>query len=653
MTAAERRQNDRSVNQVVRQARLDYLRRTHQPVNIGDLVGGFLQHTASKVDVNPGPDLQFAGVGGKNDIANKIVSAAPLVGWNLLRATVEHPGKVASASIRTGIESIAGIPEGVKLLAEDPSKALKSIGQDYSKRYGPLFDNPERFRRNVANQYGLTPFALDAGASGAIVGRGLGAVARTGRVARVGERLASAPRGTGIRAVGKTVQAANRDRPNLRWTGNAVRRQETSKNLIVAVGQHKVDRLRARSFERKVASGRKLPGIQPGHHEVVPLFGSSRMRGRIAKDIGAQKSRGRLILLRHRDRELGEIRRVTRGLNDDEKAALKYAVQFGLRDAKSARKFLARHLRRIHKHRGKLTPEEVARAIAGSTDEVPTLERILKDPEKFFTPEVAKAADAILQVQRRTEFADPDLSTARATVRRNVQQGELLGIKRGPDVQRVLKALDEAGVRNRKTEGLASLMPDERKVAAKKLTRAAETELERAKQELKRMQGRGEVLSEGLKVDERGGAPLGEQSPRAGAKGIKDAEARVQEAQKAVKQAREVERILKRKRNKVSEPADQFEKRVSAAAKDAGLADPGYYYSSPRPEAGYSEAAIGGGGRATGGAKKYEGTLHRLGMETGGVDPPDQGCGAQPQAPLPVGARAAQHGDPRLRLVQE
>jgi hypothetical protein len=615
MTAAERRANDVSVNQVVRQARIDFLRRTHSQPSPLDTIGRFLQSTANRVDVTPGPEL--AGIGDPSGKVDRAIGLIPSAGWNLLRATGEDPVGVAGTSVRSAVESVAGIPQGIKALVSDPGQAVKAIGQDYAKRYGTLLDNPEKFRENVKREYGLTPYLLDVGASGSAVGRGLGAAARTERVAAAGSRLARAPRGSGIRAVGRTIEAANRERPSLRWTGNAARPQRTSPNLFVAAGQRRLDVARERRFSKRrehaEQTGAKLPAIQPGRGEVVPLFGAAapRLRGRIAKDIGSTKSKGRIVLMRHRDAELGEIRRATKGLSDKEQDALKYAVQFGLREPGQATRYLSRHLKRIQKARAKLGPT-AARMAAGTSDEVPTIQRIIDKPGDYFTPKVGEAADRILAVQRRTEFTDPGLPSARATIRRNVQQGQLLGVKRGPDVQHLVRALEKERVRTNETEGLAALMPDERRVAAKKLVKGAESELKRAKEDLARMKGRGEVLSEGL-------------PGQAGGKGVSDAQARVQAAETRVKQLREVRRIVDRKRNRRLEDAAVFEKRVQKAAREERLSEPGYYLSSPRPERNYSDAAIGSGGRATGGPKRYKGTLHELGMEEGGVAPLQRG----------------------------
>lgn len=631
MTAAERRANDRSVNKTVLAERYAYLRRTHKPLNIGDLVGGFLQSTAKKVDVTPGPEL--AGIGDPSGKVDRAVALIPGAGWNLLRATAEDPIGVAGSSARTAVESIAGLPQGIKMLATHPGEALQSMGKDYAQRYGTLLNNPAKFRENVKKDYGLTPYLLDLGAGGSAAGRTLGAAARTERVAAAGERLARAPRGTGIRAVGRTIQAANRERPSLRWTGDAARPQSTSKNIFIARGQHRLDEARARKFDKRRQHAEsdpnvRLPGVQPGRGEVVPLFGEGpghRLRGKIAKDIGHQKSKQRVVLLRHRDREIGEIRRATRKLKEPEQDALKYAIQFGIRTPKQARAILRRHLVRVEANRAKLGTTEVSRLTRQTTDELPVLRRVLANPEAAFTPAVAEAAQRILAVQRRTEFNDPNLPAARATARRLRQQGEVLGVQRGPHVERVLKALEKERVRNNQTEGLASLMPDERKVAAKKLRKSAERELEQAKADLKRMQGRGEVLTEGLVVHEPNGKPAGQQRPQAGAKGIADAKARVDAAKKRVDMMRKTEQVLSKKRNKVSEPIEKYEKRVQQAAKETGLADPGYYMSSPRPEQAYSNAAVGSGGKATGASKRYTGELHRLGMEETGVSPLQRG----------------------------
>lgn len=63
------------------------------------------------------------------------------------------------------------------------------------------------------------------------------------------------------------------------------------------------------------------------------------------------------------------------------------------------------------------------------------------------------------------------------------------------------------------------------------------------------------------------------------------------------------------------EEADAFEQRVRQAAGEAGLSEPAYWASSPRPEEAFSSAAIGSGGRAVAGSKRYTGALFRKGIE--------------------------------------
>jgi hypothetical protein len=115
--------------------------------------------------------------------------------FNLGRATVESPGAVAKSSLRTGVESIAGIPEAVKVTIDQVEKhglvkgagiTLGAMAKDYERRYGPILSDPAKFREQVKKDYGLTPFVFDAASVGASTGRGCARAVRSGGSCRRG-----------------------------------------------------------------------------------------------------------------------------------------------------------------------------------------------------------------------------------------------------------------------------------------------------------------------------------------------------------------------------------------------------------------------------------------------------------------------------------
>lgn len=240
------------------------------------------------------------------------------IGPNLIRATAEAPGAVFSSSVRTGVESITGIPQGVKEMLTDPKGALKSTVEDYERRYGPILNNPAEFRRRVKEESGLTPFVLDAAALGVPVGRAATMLARSGPAGRAAlalgrvadrrgtlrpladfaettHRAARAPRDAKrlsnlrselerARAAGDTAEQARlrkairhqegnvraTERPALRYSGGegGVREQPSSPNLIVGLGQRGLDRSRRRAHEKMVRRAGWKPG--PGGRIVSP-----------------------------------------------------------------------------------------------------------------------------------------------------------------------------------------------------------------------------------------------------------------------------------------------------------------------------------------------------------------------------------------------
>lgn len=626
----------------------------------------------------------------------------------LLRATAEHPAAVAKTSVRTGVESIAGIPQGVKMLVEDPGGALEAIATDYEERYGSILDGDYRtFRERVKRDYGLTPYALDAAAFAGGAGLTAGAAARVGAVGRLATRLEQGGRAS--RAVGRATrevhEATTRERPRLRFSGGegGTRAQPTSRNLVLAAGQRFLDSSRRRAFERDAEKagwrpgpagklepieGRRqerLPGLRPGVGEVLP-YRSPRevallrpLTGRRERDLGAEKSRTRARLLRARGEELGAIDKLYRRLGGDERRALKYAVQLGApAELVGFVRALERQRALIKRSRKKAGKERVAAVLADTNDELRLIDEILADPQRFATPRLREVADELLAIQRRTEARDPDLPPERAMLRRIAPQAEHLGIVRASDREAFLAQLDELDSRHGVEPGthrsagakLADLQAKERVRAAALLEREAKArereaarELERAERaasgagsELQAMHdwAAGELPSVGMTIDEatrwalterRHVHKLRDAARRAGDsaevertdemlrsldgidgalkrdRAVRDAaRADLERIRGTLETARRVSREVKKPSTRKLEDAESFERRVRQAAEEAGLEEPGYWASSPRPEAAHSLAAIGTGGRAAAKSKRYTGSLFRIGAEEHGPE---------------------------------
>jgi hypothetical protein len=172
----------------------------------------------------------------------------------LVETTASHPGQVASASLRSGKESITGIPQGVKMLVDNPGGALHAIAKDYERRYGPLLkgDNAT-FSHRLRHDYGLTPYALDAAATVGGFGTAAGKALDTTAAGRLAAKAAEAKV-----PLGRSLHAAHRmmreERPALRISGGEAGTvpQRASKNVLVRAGQRRLDVARERKYARTV-----------------------------------------------------------------------------------------------------------------------------------------------------------------------------------------------------------------------------------------------------------------------------------------------------------------------------------------------------------------------------------------------------------------
>jgi hypothetical protein len=162
----------------------------------------------------PGTNTDLTDVG-------KAIAAPPAVVWNLGRATVEDPGGVAKSTVRSAVESITGIPQAVKMIVDDPGGALKMIAEDYERRYGTILSDPALFRQRVQEEYGLTPYVLDAAALGGGTGQALGATARSGAAGRAVAAL-ERTRTPGARVARELHDATRQERPALRFSGGTI-----------------------------------------------------------------------------------------------------------------------------------------------------------------------------------------------------------------------------------------------------------------------------------------------------------------------------------------------------------------------------------------------------------------------------------------------
>jgi hypothetical protein len=523
--------------------------------------------------------------------------------YELGRATVESPGAVAKSSLRTGVESITGIPQAAKQIVSDVQQhglakgvghSLAAIAKDYERRYGPILTDPARFRQQVKSDYGLTPFVFDASVLGGGAGRVAGALARSGpagRAAAALTRLADRhPSAARPAAAARLLHGASKgERPALRYSAGerGVRSQEVSRNLFKAVGQRGLDRSRRRAFEKQAGragvrvdrrtnrligtetGGGRFTALRPGPGEVVPkttgvagrslreLPGLEKFTGRAPREIGGRQSVTRVRLLPARAAALEKINRRIEKLSPEEGNALKYMLQLGVKPDEAGLRQLTRRLAQMQEGRARKGIERVTPVLADTNDEVRLLRAITQEPERYLTPKAREIANELRDLQLKHAARDPGLATDQELIRRVTPQGALLGVTRGPDVEhfrgvlRKLEAKTQTPGLAAHADEIASLPPAERAAAARKLKKAAKKDRKAAERDVASTLRTVAVEREKLQTREKLGPDAG--NPVFNAHQFAQAEARMEHAKHAaaaaddaLKGARQSEQALRR-----------------------------------------------------------------------------------------------------------
>jgi hypothetical protein len=461
-------------------------------------------------------------------------------------AFAEDPSGTTKSSLRSAKESITGIPQGVKMLVEDPGKAIPAIAKDYENRYGPLLSGDlHTFKERVKKDYGITPYALDATAGAGTAGKIAGALAKTEAAGRLGARLAEM-HPPFARVAGKAVGGAHRmvtdERPRVRISGGegGTVRQSTSTGMLHATMQRTLDRARGRKFGKvaekhgfKVGEGGKLepiegatqtpmPALRPGAGEVLPYYSLKespvlrKFTGRTERAHGRRKASERLRLLQEGGNLEREARKAIKPLDGKEEDALLYTMQFGLSPAKRGEAIAALEkyrgdIVRNRKHEGAVLPYE--------PDELPVLDRIIAAPEEHITPRVRQVADRLSELEHQAAAKDTALTAERAADRRVLPQSILLGARRAPDVAEFegrLRSIEQRfrdrgvdpGNLVEKFGGLGELEPNDRLPVVRELEKALRGEKGKAERALATAERQAARVKAVVKERETRGAPL-------------------------------------------------------------------------------------------------------------------------------------------------
>lgn len=447
---------------------------------------GRLLKVGVKSALNAKP-LRVSGSAGGIPVASTGVSpravAVPgAVALGTAEALYRNP-KVNGKSVRKRtVEDVAHLPEaiigGVGQLAYDTAKGVaegdylrgprnmgKGMAADYKERYTPLLKGDyQGFEKGIEKRGSAMPEALDlsafAAVGGATAGRALGAAARSGAMGSRAKVFATAPR------------------PKLRVSGGRVKEQEVSKNLFRLAGQRFEDVRRTRQNERYVRKatekGVGAEGVFPGEGEVVPLRSPIPGLGRIInnqrrlgnKEQGRVSSEATFRMDALKDEVTGTIRRELRqGLNRSERVAVPFALQglmpvlreggYDIRRAVEALKMYREQIlverweateaeaKRIEEETGKprrsalRLAETKVRKLREKVDSVEAIDKILEDPERYLTPNLATRAQEVMD---RFENLNAGVNEGTA-MRRNVRpQAEFVRMNK-PTVEQVQRGL--------------------------------------------------------------------------------------------------------------------------------------------------------------------------------------------------------------------
>lgn len=344
-------------------------------------------------------------------------------GKNIVETTADNPDDVLLNTLKSVPETLAStlvfpvnaVKEAVnKGPAQAGEDIVKGVVKDYKTRYGQ--STPAQKKR--FKEQGILPELLDAsmvaGAGGAGVGRLLTAGARRGVLGSKALNVVSGPR------------------PKLRLSAGVAKEQDLSKNFFKAAGQRKLDKARSKKTIKAVrenAAGQKkidpirkdVPGDQvvPLRSKTVKKFqrrDTAAIRGR------AHQSRQTEVADSQRDFEKG-----TAALSGLEQKALKPMIQFGIRDAETARKVLPKRVASIKS-------EQVARGIdtgkfsREKNNDLAVLEELLQSPEKAFTVRAGKVADRGRRMAKKAGSGDPGFTSKEGLARTYVQQADILGM---------------------------------------------------------------------------------------------------------------------------------------------------------------------------------------------------------------------------------
>ena len=164
-----------------------------------------------------------------------------------------------------------------------------------------------------------------------------------------------------------------------------------------------------------------VPTISGGKY----LFGSDKMLRKAVADMSARAFVGLKV---EQQQFMRDAAKRLNGLNTEEKNALFYAMNHGITTPDVARKWLKRRRKQIVSNRKEFRDKNGG--LDGYYDELPTLDHVLENVDRAFTPKMVETARHFRRVAKRQGKADPSLTKYQMRERELGPQARMLGIKR-------------------------------------------------------------------------------------------------------------------------------------------------------------------------------------------------------------------------------
>lgn len=337
----------------------------------------------------------------------------PSRGSIVLQEVARDPRGQAGKNAGSAAKMLQSIIPGLAMAVTDPVGTAKESVADPVRRWN---ESDKQFRKRVRKE-GFVPEVLDAtvvvGGGTALASKALQRAAATGRLGRRAAKTAGYTRRELVSAGKKGVVVTQ---PSKSFLRNATRQKVDARRVRRVKAKVEKDRARGRESD--------LLDVEAARRE-LPTVGRRR-RARKARRMGAQDQGRNFIMFKSEQaEEVTGRKKDTIGsqigrLNKDENVGYRYVAEFGIRDRKTFERELKSLRAKMVANREAVNQRRLDRGerpLTIVTDQVAEIDRILKAPERFFTPKVLEVAQDVGPKQRRLAVRD-DPGVTEATVER-------------------------------------------------------------------------------------------------------------------------------------------------------------------------------------------------------------------------------------------